>query len=147
MLYPRMLAVAETAWTPAERKNADDFGAGAISESERMRTEGFTVFDLNTEVGNRPEAQTPVDHLAKGEKVRISFPLLEKLSAGGDSTLVDGLRSGWNYCDRLWRGFLSADSDEACRRAHRPWRGNTNTRNLLPHSCGYADLTCGFRNM
>ncbi len=112
MLYPRMLAVAETAWTPAERKNADDFRRRAISESERMRTEGFTVFDLNTEVGNRPEAQTPVDHLAKGKKVTYLSPYWKNYPAGGDSTLVDGLRGGWNYSDRLWQGFLSADSDE-----------------------------------
>ncbi|MDE5959213.1 MAG: family 20 glycosylhydrolase, partial [Muribaculaceae bacterium] len=108
MLYPRMLAIAENAWTEPRRKDYADFRQRALKESERMRSEGFTVFDLTTEKGNRPEALEPVEHLARGCEVTYLQPYWQNYPASGPQTLVDGVCGGWNYSDRLWQGFAQS---------------------------------------
>lgn len=108
MLYPRMLAIAENAWTEPQRKDYADFRQRALKESERMRSEGFTVFDLTTEKGNRPEALEPVEHLARGCEVTYLQPYWQNYPAAGPQTLVDGVCGGWNYSDRLWQGFAQS---------------------------------------
>lgn len=107
MMYPRMLALAEVAWSNPENKNYDDFHSRAVSATNRLKKVGYNTFNLAEEAGNRPEAKAPVNHLALGKKVTYSAaaPYSAKYTAGGDSALVDGIRGGWTYGDKRWQGF------------------------------------------
>lgn len=105
MLYPRIIALAEIA-----RKGAIDdypaFRAYALQEVERLRAAGIHAFDLAHEVGQRPESLTPIDHLAKGCKVRYNVPWSPYYAAAEASTLTDGLCGGWHHGDGRWQGFI-----------------------------------------
>ncbi len=111
MLYPRMMAIAENGWTGAAHHDYDEFKARALKESDRMRREGYTVFDLSAEYGNRPEAGAPVEHLARGKKVDYLQPYWQNYPASGETSLVDGVCGGWNYSDRLWQGFARSSEE------------------------------------
>ncbi len=111
MLYPRMFAVAETAWSQPDRKNPEDFRKRVMAEASRMRNEGYTVFDISSEIGNRPEAKSSVDHLARGKKVTYLQPYWKNYPADGEGSLTDGVRGGWNYSDRLWQGFAQSSPE------------------------------------
>ncbi len=108
MMYPRLLALAEVAWSQPELKCYDDFHARALKAVDRLRSEGYNTFDLRGEVGNRPGADTPVAHQAVGKRVSYvdGSAYYPGYSAGGDSALVDGIRGGWTYGDKRWQGFL-----------------------------------------
>ena len=108
MIYPRILALSEVAWSAVANKNYEDFHARALKAIDELRAKGYSPFDLKTEVGNRPGADKPVEHLAIGKKVTYA-PGTEYYSgytAGGDDALVNGIRGGWTYGDKLWQGFL-----------------------------------------
>ena len=107
MLYPRMFAIAETAWTPDSLKNYPDFRLRAENLAADMKSKGYNVFDITHEIGNKPEAQRPENHLAVGKPVKYNIPWWNRYPAGGTATLTDGKRGGWNYNDQLWQGFLS----------------------------------------
>lgn len=107
MLYPRVMAIAEIGWSPAFRRDYQDFRRRAAAMCEKMRKSGYSTFDLKNEYGQRREYLTPVDHLAKGRPVRYNAGYYPGYSAGGDSALVDGLRGGWIYNDGRWQGFIS----------------------------------------
>lgn len=107
MLYPRMLAIAEVGWTPQERKDWDDFYQRALAITDSMRSAGINAFDIRNAVGSRPESREPIDHLAKGKKVTYNVGWWRNYTAGGDTTLTDGLRGDWNYTDGRWQGFLA----------------------------------------
>lgn len=111
MLYPRMIAIAESAWSRPDRKDTEDFRRRAVAESQRMRQEGYTVFDITSEIGNRPEAQSPIDHLARGKKVTYLQPYWKNYPSSGETTLTDGVCGGWNYSDRLWQGFAQSSPE------------------------------------
>lgn len=111
MLYPRMFAVAENAWSLPENKDYDNFRKRAVNESHRMTAEGYNVFNLSTEVGNRPEANACANHLAKGKKVTYVQPYWRNYPAGGETALTDGICGGWNYSDQLWQGFARSTDD------------------------------------
>ena len=112
MLYPRMIAVAEAAWTPQQSRSWNNFYPRALAFNQDLAQRGYNVFDLANEVGNRPEALAPVEHLAKGCKVTYAQPWHKSYPAGGASALVDGIRGGWNYSDMLWQGFEQNGTDE-----------------------------------
>ena len=105
MYYPRAYAIAEVGWSTPEKDYAD-FHRRALVLNDRLKAEGYNVFDLANEYGQRRESLAPVEHLAKGAKVTYVTPYHQKYSAGGDSTLTDGLRGGWTYGDRRWQGWL-----------------------------------------
>ena len=108
MIYPRILALSEVAWSAVANKNYEDFHARALKAIDELRAKGYHPFDLKNEVGNRPGADKPVEHLAIGKKVTYA-PGTEYYSgytAGGDDALVNGIRGGWTYGDKLWQGFL-----------------------------------------
>ncbi|MDE6651291.1 MAG: family 20 glycosylhydrolase [Paramuribaculum sp.] len=107
MLYPRMFAIAETAWTADSLKNYGDFRLRAENLAADMKSKGYNVFDITHEIGNKPEAQRPENHLAVGKPVKYNIPWWNRYPAGGTATLTDGKRGGWNYNDQLWQGFLS----------------------------------------
>ena len=108
MAYPRMLALAEVAWSVPANKDYEDFRARALEAVDELRVKGYNTFDLRTEVGNRPGADKPIRHLGVGKQVAYvdGSAYYSGYAAGGDSALVDGLRGGWTYGDRCWQGFL-----------------------------------------
>lgn len=106
MLWPRALAIAETGWSGAERKDFDDFRRRALVECGWLRRNGVNAFDLRHEKGERPEAAQAVSHKARGCRVKYNTPLSEKYPAGGEGALVDGQRGGWTYGDSRWQGFI-----------------------------------------
>lgn len=69
MIYPRILALAETAWSAPERKSWPDFHTRALSAVADLQAKGYHPFDLKKEIGSRPESLQPVSHLALGKKV------------------------------------------------------------------------------
>lgn len=108
MIYPRLLALSEVAWTVPEVKDYDDFHSRALTEVEYLKKQGYNPFDLKNEIGERKEALQPIQHLAVGKKVTYAddahyYPTY---TAGGDQALVDGVRGGWTYGDHLWQGFI-----------------------------------------
>ncbi len=113
MLYPRLLALSEVAWTPQSERDYADFRERALMFNDRLKSDGYNVFDLHNEVGNRPEALEPVDHLARGKKVTYNdCKWYDSYAAAGLTTLTDGLRGGWTYSDKRWQGFLTGKSDK-----------------------------------
>ena len=108
MIYPRILALAEVAWSAVENKDYEDFHGRALKTVDELRAKGYHPFDLKQEVGNRPEANNPVEHLGVGKNVSYAegTEYYPGYSAGGDDALVNGIRGGWNYSDKLWQGFL-----------------------------------------
>ena len=108
MIYPRILALAEVAWSAVANKNYDDFHGRALKAVDELRTKGYNTFDLKNEVGNRPGADKPVEHLGIGKKVTYAegHNYYSGYTAGGDDALVNGILGGWSYSDQLWQGFL-----------------------------------------
>lgn len=107
MIYPRILAIAEVAWSDAARKNYTDFHRRALREIEWLKAQGYHPFDLKNEIGDRPEAKQPVSHLALGMPVKYNAPYNKSYMARGDKTLTDGRRGNWTYSDGAWQGFIS----------------------------------------
>lgn len=111
MIYPRILALAEVGWTPAERKDWKSFHARALQAVNYLRSKGYNPFPLDKEVGDKPESLQPVEHLALHKTVTYATPYSKQYAAQGDQSLVDGVRGGWMYNDDRWQGFLNSDID------------------------------------
>lgn len=109
MMYPRLLALAEVAWSAPERKDWTGFHTRALKAVEYLQSKGYHPFDLSKEIGNRPEASQPVNHLALGKPVKYNAPYNKSYPAQGDKTLTDGIRGSWTYSDGAWQGFISHD--------------------------------------
>ena len=107
MYWPRALAIAETGWSRPENKDLSDFRRRALMALEHLKSQGYNVFDLAHEYGERKLAQTGLDHKAKGCKVLYDKPVQEWYPAAGESTFTDGIIGGWTYSDQRWQGFLS----------------------------------------
>ena len=97
MAYPRMLALAEVAWSVPENKEYENFRARALEAVDELRAKGYNTFDLRTEVGNRPGADKPIEHLGVGKRVAYvdGSAYYSGYTAGGDSPwltdfVVDG---------------------------------------------------------
>ena len=111
MLYPRVIAIAETGWTEQSLKDWENFYPRAVKFNDRLAGDGYYVFDIKHEVGNRREALTDIEHLGVGKKVKYNVPWWTKYNAAFEQSLVDGKRGGWSYGDRRWQGFMT-NSDE-----------------------------------
>ena len=107
MIYPRMLALAEVAWSAPERKSWPDFHTRALSAVADLQQKGYHPFDLSKEIGSRPESLQPVSHLALGKKVTYNSSYSPHYPAQGNTALTDGIRGDWTYGDGSWQGFIS----------------------------------------
>ena len=107
MYWPRAFALAETAWSQPKNKDLADFRSRALHALEVMRADGYAVFDLKNEYGERKLAQTGLEHKAKGKTVIYNKPIQQWYQAAGESTFTDGVIGGWTYSDNRWQGFLS----------------------------------------
>lgn len=107
MIYPRILALAETAWSAPERKSWPDFHTRALSAVADLQAKGYHPFDLKKEIGSRPESLQPVSHLALGKKVIYNSPYSSHYPVQGNTALTDGIRGDWTYGDGSWQGFIS----------------------------------------
>ena len=107
MIYPRMLALAEVAWSAPERKSWSDFHTRALSAVADLQKKGYHPFDLSKEIGSRPESLQPVIHLALGKKVTYNSSYSPHYPAQGNTALTDGIRGDWTYGDGSWQGFIS----------------------------------------
>lgn len=107
MIYPRILALAETAWSAPERRSWPDFHTRALSAVADLQAKGYHPFDLKKEIGSRPESLQPVSHLALGKKVIYNSPYSSHYPAQGNTALTDGIRGDWTYGDGSWQGFIS----------------------------------------
>jgi len=111
MIYPRLLALAEVAWSAPERKSYTDFHERALKAVDFLEKHGYHPFPLKNELGERPVSMNKEDHLALGKKVTYKENYYPNYTAGGDSALVDGVRGGWSYGDNRWQGFMNKDLD------------------------------------
>lgn len=106
MLYPRALALAEIGWNGERREPFPAFRTRVAAVCNALRSAGVNTFDLNTEIGLRPEYLTPVKHKAMGKKVTYHHPFSPYYPAAGATNLTDGLRGGWTHTDKRWQGFI-----------------------------------------
>ena len=111
MIYPRLLALAEVAWTAPELKSYPDFHHRALKAIPFLESRGYHAFNLKKEVGGRPVSLVRENHLAVGKKVTYANKYYKGYTAGGDSALVDGWRGNWFYDDHRWQGFIGKDMD------------------------------------
>lgn len=107
MTYPRLLALAEVAWSTPERKCYENFYPRALKAVEWLQKQGYHPFPLEKEIGQRPESQQTVNHLALHKPVIYNAPYHNAYPAQGDKTLTDGKRGDWTYSDGAWQGFIS----------------------------------------
>ena len=109
MMYPRILALAEVAWSAPERKSWPDFHDRALKAVRELQAKGYHPFDLKNEIGSRPESVQPVVHLALGKKVIYNSSYSPHYPAQGNTALTDGIRGDWTYGDGCWQGFIDGD--------------------------------------
>ena len=116
MVYPRILAIAETGWSPQHKRDYTKFRARAIAAVEQLHKRGYNAFDLASEYGNRPQSIAANNHIAKGKKVHYAqgSPYYPTYTAGGDSALTDGVHGGWNNSDKRWQGFIGRGGIDVC---------------------------------
>ena len=109
MLYPRVFAVAEIAWSAPELKDYEDFRRRALMRIDAVRAKGDNSYDLAGSVrGERPESLEEVRHLAVGCPVTYASEWYEGYPADGPGSLTDGKLGSWTYGYR-WLGFLNTD--------------------------------------
>lgn len=116
MIYPRVIALAEVAWTQPERKDYANFRPRAEKANDYLISKGYHAFDLHKEIGTRPESVEPVSHLALNKPVTFAenCPYSEKYACQGTATIVDGLRGSWSYGNEdRWQGFCDEGGFDA----------------------------------
>ena len=111
MIYPRILALAEIGWSPADKKDWNNFHSRALKAVKTLQAHGYNPFPLDKEIGDKPESFETVKHLARDKKIIYAHPYSKQYSAAGEKTLVDGIRGGWMYNDDRWQGFIDCDFD------------------------------------
>lgn len=110
MLYPRLFALAERAWSNHQNLDYDDFLRRVLWRNKSAIAQGYTPFDQEHALGDRTESLTPIRHLAIGCPVSYAAPFSDRYPASGVATLTDGVRGSWGYITR-WQGFLDCDVD------------------------------------
>ena len=107
MIYPRLLALAETGWTK-QRTGYADFRQRVITATDALKRAGYNAFDLSKEKGSRMESRSVTQHEALGKPVTYLGRYAEKYRAEGDNTLTNGLRGDWGYLEGRWQGFIDS---------------------------------------
>ena len=107
MLYPRMIALAEVAWSPQERRSWPEFKERALKIVDELKAKGYHPFELKGEVGDRKESLEPIEHLALNKNVEFRSKNWDAYPANGKATLTDGKRGNWNYHDKCWLAFVT----------------------------------------
>ena len=102
-LYPRLMAIAEEAWRGTA---CDDIRQRATQFTAALIERGINAFDLNQEVGERPEYKITWHHKAENAPVNYLHNYNRYYPAAGVTTLTDGLRGGWHHGDGRWQGFI-----------------------------------------
>lgn len=102
-LYPRLMAIAEEAWRGTA---CDDIRQRATQFTAALIDRGINAFDLNQEVGERPEYKATWHHKAENAPVNYLHNYNRYYPAAGVTTLTDGLRGGWHHGDGRWQGFI-----------------------------------------
>lgn len=111
MAYPRLLALAEVAWSQPERKSFTGFRERALAATAFLKDRGYHPFELANEIGKRPQSLKAVRHKALDMPVEYSTSYHQKYVAAGKASLTDGLLGDWSYSDKRWQGFLENDVD------------------------------------
>ncbi len=106
MLYPRVCALAEVAWTPLNKKDSAYFRQRALAEVTKLKARGYNAFNLAQEQGPRAESLKAIQHLARGAKVVYNKPYSSYYPAGGETALTNGLRGDWRHGDGRWQGTM-----------------------------------------
>lgn len=106
MLYPRILALAEVAWSDPKRKSLTDFHHRLQHAFTFLRQQGVNYFDPDAEVGPRPQSKHTAHHLASCKNVIYNAPYAPGHPAGGTTSLTDGKLGDWVYGDGVWQGFV-----------------------------------------
>lgn len=106
MIYPRILAIAETGWTDPQLKSWPDFRRRALIAVDYLTSKRYHPFNLSSEVGHRTESTQSVKHEALGKKVTYNVPFSPSYVAAGDATFTDGKLGDWTYGDGVWQGFI-----------------------------------------
>ncbi|MCD8072876.1 MAG: family 20 glycosylhydrolase [Alistipes sp.] len=109
MLYPRIFALSEVAWSDPAAKSYEGFRQLAQRESQYLGNMGYTAFDLAGEKG--PRARTIGANLGYGKKVTYAAPYSVHYTAGGGDALFDRQAGDWHYSDGRWQGFLDRGID------------------------------------
>ncbi|MBQ0048841.1 MAG: family 20 glycosylhydrolase [Bacteroidales bacterium] len=105
MLWPRAIAIAQLA--SGEHLAWDVFRQKAVEGTRWLRdTLGVNAFNLDTEVGERPERGRPIRCATTGCNVSYNTPFHPAYPAAGECTLTDGLQGGWSNTDGRWQGFI-----------------------------------------
>ena len=100
MLYPRAFAIAETGWSPAASKDYASFRERAITLGKWLKDRGYSLFNLETEVGDRPESKVEIPRIT-GE-AKATWRVADRAPQDA-SILVDGRLGGWNVADKkVW---------------------------------------------
>ena len=105
MVFPRVLAVAEVGWTDPALKSYPDFKERVLRALDYLKSKDFHPFNLQTEMGPRPESLNSVNNLAKGKKVTYLAPFNEEFAGSKEITLTDGRLGNWNANGQRWQGF------------------------------------------
>jgi len=103
MMYPRVLAMAEIAWSGAD--SYDGFRERVLAIQHYLEAEGHHPFRLEDEHGPRPEAASSAQSIAVGKKVTFARPWSGNFEATGEGSLTDGRLADWGMNGLRWLGF------------------------------------------
>ena len=103
MLWPRMIAIAEIGWTPQALRSWELFRPRALKVADHMQSDGYTVFDLRGEVGNRRQSTRPTRTSGKRQESDTQRTLVEQLQRSRRSH--SDRRTPWRL--ELWRRTLA----------------------------------------
>lgn len=111
MMYPRLLALAEVAWTVPEKKDLNSFRKRVIPAVEFLKSKGVNAYDIANEIGDRKESFEDVTHLGLHKPVSYKNNFHKNYAADKELTLTDGKRGSWSYGDGRWQAVLDLDFD------------------------------------
>lgn len=109
MIYPRLLALAEVAWTYPAKKDLLSFRERLFPAVANLRSRGVNAYDISNEVGERKESLEDINHLALNKSVSYTNKYHASYAAMGDETLTDGKLGTWSYGDKRWQAVLESD--------------------------------------